>query len=103
MTDENNKSTESSLAQPIALTLGLPWFEIIGELWKIGKKMMRGLANEEVYEVLDYESTLELKDINGENAIFRKCEKVRYLQDYIIAYQDQAWGDGEILIDYLAT
>jgi hypothetical protein len=25
---------------------------------------------------------------------------VRYLQDNMIAYQDQAWGDGEILVDY---
>lgn len=33
-------------------------------------------------------------------ATFRKREKVRYLQDNVIAYQDQAWGDGEILIDY---
>jgi len=54
----------------------------------------------EVYEVLDYESTLELKDIRGEKATFRKRERVRYLRDNIIAYQDQAWGDGEILLNY---
>lgn len=53
-----------------------------------------------MYEVLEYDSTLELKDINGEKAVFKKREKVRYLQDNIIAYQDQAWGDGEILLDY---
>jgi hypothetical protein len=64
---------------------------------------MRGLSNEGMYEVLEYESTLELKDRRGENAIFRKREKVRYLQDYIIAYQDQAWGDGEILLNYRCT
>jgi len=26
--------------------------------------------------------------------------KVRYLQNEIIAFQDYAWGDGEILVDY---
>jgi len=51
-------------------------------------------------EVLEYESTLELKDRGGKRAIFKKREKVRYLQDNVIAYQDQAWGNGEILIDY---
>jgi len=28
-------------------------------------------------------------------ATFKKREKVRYLQDNVVAYQDQAWGDGE--------
>ena len=38
--------------------------------------------------------------LKGKRASFRKREKVRYLQDNIIAYQDQAWGDGEILLRY---
>ncbi len=42
--------------------------------------------------MLEYESTLELLDRKGEKAIFKKRQKVRYLQDNIIAYQDQAWG-----------
>ena len=61
---------------------------------------MRGLANEGVYEVLDYESTLELHDRGGKKATFKKRKKVRYLQDNIIAYQDHGWGDGKILINY---
>ena len=82
------------------ITLSLPWFEIAGKMWKIGRKVMRGLANEGVYEVLDYESTLELKDRGGKRAVFRKREKVRYQQDSVIAYQDHGWGDGKILINY---
>ena len=50
--------------------------------------------------MLEYESTLELHDRKGNLATFSKREKVRYLQNYIITYQDQAWGDGEILINY---
>jgi hypothetical protein len=53
-----------------------------------------------MYEVLRYESTLELKDRGGRRATLKKREKVRYLQDSVIAYQDQAWGDGEILVNY---
>ena len=34
-----------------------------------------------MYEVLGYESTLELKDWGGKRAAFRKQEKVRYFQD----------------------
>jgi hypothetical protein len=59
--------------------------------------------NRGMYEVLEYESTLELKDKKGEKAIFHKKEKVRYLQNSIIAYQDQAWGDGDILLNYRCT
>ena len=29
--------------------------------------------------------------------------RVRYLQDHILAYQDYAWGDGEILRNYRCT
>ena len=68
-------------------------------LSKIIRKAMQGLSYKGMYEVLDYESTLELKDRGGKRATFKKREKVRYLQDNVIAYQDQAWGDGEILVN----
>ncbi len=81
----------------------LPWLEIAAETWKLAKKLWRGLADEGIYEVLEYESRLELKDRNGRIAQFSKREKVRYLQNNILAYQDHAWGDGEILQDYKCT
>ncbi len=83
-----------------AILLDLPWLATIGSVWRIGRSILRGFANEGIYEVLDYECTLELKDKEGVKAVIHKREKVRYLQDNIIAYEDQAWGDGEILIDY---
>ena len=85
------------------ILLNLPWPEMAGQFWQIGKKIMRGLFNEGMYEVLDYETTLELYDGKGMKATLRKREKVQYLQDNIIAYQDQAWGDGEILLAYRCT
>ena len=81
----------------------LPWIEIFIDLWRVGNKAIRGLSVEGMYEVLEYESTLELKDLKGKQAFFRKREKVRYLQENIIAYQDQAWGDGRVLQNYRCT
>lgn len=77
-----------------------PWIEFLLELWKFGRKVLRGWAEEGMYEVLEYTSTLELLDTQGEQALVRKHERVKYLQNNIIAYQDQAWGDGDILINY---
>ena len=53
-----------------------------------------------LFEVLDYDSTLELLDGAGEMAIFKRRQKVRFLQDHILAFQDYAWGDGDVLADY---
>jgi hypothetical protein len=52
---------------------------------------MAGPADEGMYEVLEYESTLELLDRQGKRARFGKRQKVRYLQNNIITYQDQGW------------
>jgi len=93
----NNSSLQGGL---LAVVLDLPWIAIIGNIWKTISKVFRGFASEGIYEVLDYECTMELKDKSGTNAIIHKREKVRFRQDYIIAYEDQAWGDGDILLDY---
>ena len=100
MTDETGDSSPKRLSQLVTISVSLSWFEILGELWKIGRRVMRGLANEGMYEVLDYESTLEIHDRRGKKATFKKHKKIRYLQDNIIAYQDHGWGDGEILLNY---
>lgn len=92
MTDKSSLLTE--------LILKLPWPEVLAEAWKYSKKIIRGYANEGMFEVLDYEATLELLNRKGTRAKFNKRRHVRYLQDNIIAFQDYAWGDGEILVDY---
>jgi hypothetical protein len=81
----------------------LPWIEILAEIWKLLRQLWQGLADEGLYEVLEYDSVLELMDNHGKKARFQKRERVRYRQNNIIAYQDHAWGDGEILIDYRCT
>ena len=103
MADETQKTDNAIIPKLLTILLGLPWPEIIGDLWRLGRKTMRGLSNEGMYEVLDYEATLELQNQKGTRAIFEKRLRVRYLQDNIIAFQDFAWGDGEILLNYRSS
>jgi hypothetical protein len=103
MGDDPKGTITAKFPKGISVTLGFQLFEILGEIWKTGRKLMRGLASEGMYDVLDYESTLELLDNKGKKAAFKKMMKVRYLQDETIAFQDFAWGDGEILVDYKAS
>lgn len=52
-----------------------------------------------MYEVLDYEAQLELVDTKGHTAILTKRQHVRFLHN-VIAFQDKAWGDGDIFAEY---
>lgn len=102
MGNEQEDKTITGLTKLVAVLLGIPWVEVFVGAWKFASKILRGMADEGMYEVLEYESTLELQDIKGERAIFRKRKKVRYLQNNIIAYQDYGWGDGEQFQGYRA-
>lgn len=73
---------------------------MVSDLYGLCKSFVQRLSKPGMYEVLNYETTLEILDIKGKNAILTKTEKVRFLQNNIIAFQDQAWGSGRILIDY---
>jgi len=100
MRDNNHRVKIPKLPGWGTMILDLPWIDILTELWKIGWKVIRGMANEGVYETLEYDSTLEIQNRKGTRATFSKRKKIRYLQDNIIAYQDYGWGDGEILLNY---
>lgn len=85
-----NKENKPNLGSVIAVLFGGPWLEMVADFWKIGKKLWRGLADEGMYEVLEHYVVLELKDTQGKRALVRKRQKVRYLQNNIIAYQASA-------------
>jgi hypothetical protein len=53
-------------------------------------------------DILAYDASLELMDPKGETAVFRRRQKVRSprVRDNVIAFQDYAWGDCEILAEY---
>lgn len=86
------------------------WNSILGlvnsdtlQLLLEGLRLVKAMSQEKasgLYEVLDFEHTLELCDPLGQQAIFHKRATVRLLQDHVAAYVDQAWGKGEIFADY---
>jgi hypothetical protein len=73
---------------------------IIIDLYGWGKSQFQKLMKPGLYEVLNYDSTLEILDSLGKEAVFTKSEEVRFLRNNVIAFQDQVWGDGKILLDY---
>ena len=73
---------------------------ILSDMYRWGKSYVQRIRKPGMYEVLNYESTLEILDPKGKRAIFSKVEELKFLQDNVIAIQDQAWGDGKILDDY---
>ena len=103
MTSEVQKEKVSKEPSWLSGLLDMPWLALVINIARLGIRVLRGLSSEGVYEVLEYETTLELRDTKGKIATFKKHERVRYLQDHIIAYQDQGWGDGKILGNYQCT
>jgi hypothetical protein len=55
---------------------------------------------EGMYEILDYDATIELLDPKGERAVFHKRQRVKFLQDHILIFQDYAWGEGNLFATY---
>ncbi|MCJ7533458.1 MAG: hypothetical protein MUO64_20845 [Anaerolineales bacterium] len=100
MGKEGSETGQLILKQWLMTFIGLPWIVAVDKLWPIGQKILQNFVTKGVYEVTDYESTLEIKDRSGTKATFNKRKKIRYLQDDVIAYQDYAWGDGDILLNY---
>ncbi len=74
--------------------------DLVPRLWSAVKQLFREEKPPGPYEVLAYESRLELKDAKGKKAVFYKRQRVHFLQDNVIAFQDLAWGDGQIFADY---
>lgn len=94
-----NKSLKPIL-QLIVAFLNSDVISLLSFVLKYGRSVIGLRIHEGLYEVVDYQSTLELKDTKGHIAVLHKRQHVRFLQDNIIAYQDKAWGDGEIFADY---
>ena len=65
MTPDKRSDNQSLLGKPIGVLLGSPWLEVLGQVWKVLWKAMQGRFHKGLYKVLEYESTLELKDRGG--------------------------------------
>jgi hypothetical protein len=80
--------------------LSLERIAVLFDVYQLFRPWLNHLRREGLYEILDYDSTLELLDPQGQTAIVKKRQQVKFNQDHIIAFQDYAWGDGDCLADY---
>jgi hypothetical protein len=93
-------SSSSRLLRGLLSFLSQDWLSVFFDLYQVLRKWVNHHRREGIYEILDYDSTLELVDPKGETAIFKKRQRVKFIQNHIIAFEDYAWGDGEIFADY---
>ena len=73
---------------------------ILSDMYQWGKAYVQRLLKPGMYEVLNYESILEILDEEGRGGRFIKVEKVCFLQDNVIAIQDQVWGINNSFSNY---
>ena len=76
------------------------WIVFLADLACRLYQLWQRSRHEGMYEILEYDSVLELCDPKGKTAVFKRHQRVKFLQDDVIAFQDHAWGDGEIFADY---
>jgi hypothetical protein len=77
----------------------LAWVATLLDLIHGLRRLMAYPHEEGLYEFLIYDATLELRDAKGRTAIFRKHQRVKFLQNNI-AFEDVAWGDGKLFARY---
>jgi hypothetical protein len=68
--------------------------------WDVVRGRWDKLQYHGMYEILDYDATLEIADARGEKAVLTRREVVRFLQDNVVAIHDHAWGDGKLFARY---
>jgi hypothetical protein len=65
MASDKHNHDQSFFDKQIDVILRLPWPEVLGDVWKIICRAIRSWTDNGMYKVLEYESTLELKDRGG--------------------------------------
>lgn len=56
-----------------------------------------------IYQILDYDTVLELTDAKGQRAVIQRNKQIRFLQDYVVAFWDSAYGDGDLFAEYACS
>src|SRR5262249_13288516 len=100
MLSEDNTSSISTLLRALLALLNSDTIHLIGHLWEFLQSQFSIGGPRGMYEVLEQQCCLEILDREGKEAVYFKRQRVRFLQNNIIAFQDQAWGDGNIFADY---
>jgi hypothetical protein len=77
MSDDKHSDDQNLFDKLIAVLLRQSWLEVLDDAGKAVRKTVQGRSHKGVFEVLEYESTLELEDQRGKKATFKKRGKVR--------------------------
>jgi hypothetical protein len=94
------KASPGLLLRRLLTYLSLEWISAALDLFHRLYRLFSRKPPEGMYEFLLYDALLDLPDPNGRRATFRKHQRVKFLQDNAIAFEDFAWGDGEIFARY---
>ena len=70
----------------------IEWIVFLADLIRRLYQLWQRSRHEGMYEILEYDSVLELCDPKGKTAVFKRHQRVKFLQDDVIAFQDHAWG-----------
>lgn len=65
------------------------------DVWGFIEKMRERIGYRGMYEILDYDATLEIMDPEGKEAWLIRHQVIRFLQDNVVAIHDHAWGEGD--------
>lgn len=98
--DDTSQKRSRGLLRLAVPLLGSDMVEAVVFLLRLAKHNFKFKSHEGMYKVLDYHARLELLDAQGRQAVLHKRQKVRFIQDNILAYQDKAWGDGDFIAAY---
>jgi hypothetical protein len=70
------------------------------DVWEFMDQLREKVGYHGMYEILEYDATLEIMNPKGEAASLTRHEVIRFLQDNVVALHDHAWGDGELFAGY---
>jgi hypothetical protein len=70
---------------PPAQLLSFNWISLALELFRGAGQFPRDRSHEGINEMLEFDAARELLDTKGEAASLRKRQRVRFLQDNVIA------------------
>ena len=103
MSTPSAKSTLGQIIGKVSTIVSPEWLKLLPDLFQFARRWWRNRQPRGLYEILDYDVALELLDPYGQMAVIKKRQKVKFLQDNIIAFEDYAWGDGDIFAAYSCT
>ena len=97
----NTQFTNDSYGLLLRKLLSLFSLEWIAALFSLYRDLREILTHGQgMYEILEYDSSLKLVDSAGKTAILNRQQKVKFLQDHVIAFQDHVWGEGDLFAQY---